>query len=76
MPFDPRKPFDPSGIRIGTPAVTTRGLGRGHMAPVAGWIAEPITAADTGDDAAIDAIADEVRSMLSSFPMPGYTPTP
>ena len=73
VPFDPRKPFDPSGIRLGTPAVTTRGLDQGEMSQVARWISRTVTAAKQGDDAAIDAIAGEVRSMMTSrFPMPGY----
>ena len=74
VPFDPRKPFDPSGIRLGTPAVTTRGLDQGEMSQVARWISRTVTAAQQGDDAAIDAIAGEVRSMMTSrFPMPGFT---
>jgi glycine hydroxymethyltransferase len=38
VPYDQRKPFDPSGIRLGTPAITTRGLREEHMAPIAAWI--------------------------------------
>ncbi|MFZ0082376.1 MAG: serine hydroxymethyltransferase, partial [Trebonia sp.] len=52
VPFDPRRPFDPSGIRIGTPAITTRGLGEPHMAQVAAWMDEAITAAAKDDEAA------------------------
>ena len=71
VPFDPRKPFDPSGIRIGTPAVTTRGLGVAQMPAVADWIDRAIGAADSGDDAAIDKIAGEVRQLLADYSMPG-----
>ncbi|HEX4721248.1 MAG TPA: serine hydroxymethyltransferase [Pseudonocardiaceae bacterium] len=71
VPFDPRKPFDPSGIRIGTPAVTTRGLGVDEMPAVADWIDRAIVAADSGDDATIDKIAGEVRQLLADYPMPG-----
>jgi glycine hydroxymethyltransferase len=71
VPFDPRKPFDPSGIRIGTPAITTRGLGEPHMAQVAAWMDEAITAAAKDDEAAIERIAGEVRELLAGFPMPG-----
>ena len=69
VPFDPRKPFDPSGIRIGTPAATTRGLGVAQMPMVAEWMDRAIT--DAGDDAALDKIAGEVRQLLADYPMPG-----
>jgi glycine hydroxymethyltransferase len=72
VPFDPRKPFDPSGIRIGTPAITTRGLGEPHMAKIAAWMDEAITAATKDDEAAIERIAGEVRELLAGFPMPGW----
>jgi glycine hydroxymethyltransferase len=72
VPFDPRKPFDPSGIRIGTPAITTRGLGESHMAQVAAWMDDAITAAAKDDEAVIERIAGDVRELLSAFPMPGW----
>jgi glycine hydroxymethyltransferase len=75
VPFDTRKPFDPSGIRLGTPAITTRGLREEHMAPIAAWIDEAVTAAAKEDEAALDRIAGEVRDLLSAFPMPGWTPS-
>jgi glycine hydroxymethyltransferase len=74
VPFDPRKPFDPSGLRIGTPAVTTRGLTEEHMDQIAGWMDEAITAAAKEDEEAIDRIAGDVRELLAAFPMPGWTP--
>jgi glycine hydroxymethyltransferase len=72
VPFDKRKPFDPSGIRLGTPAITTRGLREEHMAPIAAWMDEAITAAAKDDEATIERIAGEVREMLAAFPMPGW----
>jgi glycine hydroxymethyltransferase len=74
VPFDPRRPFDPSGIRIGTPAITTRGLGESHMPQIAAWMDEAITAAAKDDDPAIERIAGEVRELLAGFPMPGFAP--
>jgi glycine hydroxymethyltransferase len=74
VPFDPRKPFDPSGLRIGTPAITTRGLRAEHMAPLAAWMDEAITAATKADEATLDRIAVEVRDLLSAFPAPGWIP--
>ncbi|MDT7725142.1 MAG: glycine hydroxymethyltransferase [Actinomycetota bacterium] len=73
VPFDPRKPFDPSGIRLGTPAITTRGLTPEHQPQIAEWIDRTVTAAATEDETAIDGIAAEIRELLTSFPIPGYT---
>jgi glycine hydroxymethyltransferase len=72
VPFDPRKPFDPSGIRIGTPAITTRGLAEQHMPQIAGWMDEAITAAIKDDEPSIDRIAGDIRDLLSGFPMAGW----
>jgi glycine hydroxymethyltransferase len=72
VPFDPRKPFDPSGIRIGTPAITTRGLGEPHMAQIAAWMDEAIVAAVKDDEQTIERVAGEVRELLAGFPMPGW----
>ena len=72
VPFDPRKPFDPSGIRLGTPGITTRGLGTEHMPRIAEWIDRAVQAADASDEQAIDRIAAEVRELLAGYPMPGY----
>jgi glycine hydroxymethyltransferase len=72
VPFDPRKPFDPSGIRIGTPAITTRGLTEPHMAQIAAWMDEAITAAAKEDEDVLERIAGEVRDLLAGFPMPGW----
>ncbi|HEY2490746.1 MAG TPA: serine hydroxymethyltransferase [Streptosporangiaceae bacterium] len=72
VPFDKRKPFDPSGIRLGTPAVTTRGLDEAHMPQIAAWMDEAITAAAKEDETTIERIAIEVRELLAAFPMPGW----
>jgi glycine hydroxymethyltransferase len=76
VPYDPRKPWNPSGIRLGTPAITTRGLREEHMPMVAGWIDATVTALTKGDEAALDRIAAEVADLLANFPMPGWAPTP
>jgi glycine hydroxymethyltransferase len=76
VPFDQRKPFDPSGVRLGSPAVTTRGLREEHMPQIAAWIDEAIAAAIKEDDPALDRIASEVRTLLSAYPIPGWSPTP
>jgi glycine hydroxymethyltransferase len=72
VPFDQRKPFDPSGLRIGTPAITTRGLVEAHMEPLAAWMDEAITAATKDDEATLERIAAEVRELLASYPVPGW----
>jgi len=70
VPYDPRKPFDPSGIRLGTPALTTRGLTEAHMPQVAAWIDEAIDATRKDDEATLQRIAGEVRELLASYPVP------
>ena len=72
VPYDTRKPFDPSGIRLGTAALATRGLREAHMPQVARWMDEAIGAAGRGDDAALDRVAGEVRELLAGYPMPGF----
>ena len=72
VPFDQRTPFDPSGLRIGTPAITTRGLSEDHMEQIAGWMDEAIVAAAKEDNEAVDRIAIEVRELMAGFPMPGW----
>jgi glycine hydroxymethyltransferase len=74
VPFDPRKPFDPSGVRLGTPAITTRGLREAHMPQIAAWMDETITAAVKDDEQVIERIAGEIRDMLAAFPMAGWAP--
>jgi glycine hydroxymethyltransferase len=71
VPFDPRKPFDPSGIRLGTPAVTSRGMGPAEMKLIGGWLDRGVQAARSGDEAALEKIAGEVREVTGRFPAPG-----
>ena len=69
VPFDPRKPFDPSGIRLGTSSVTSRGMGEPEMRQIAAWMDAVITAPD--DAARHDKIAGEIRELCAKFPAPG-----
>ncbi|GAA2603513.1 serine hydroxymethyltransferase [Dactylosporangium fulvum] len=72
VPYDTRKPFDPSGVRLGTPALTTRGLTESQMPQVADWISRAVDAAIKDDEAVLDTIAAEVRELLAGYPMPGW----
>jgi glycine hydroxymethyltransferase len=71
VPFDPRKPFDPSGIRIGTAAVTSRGMSPTDMDRIAGWIDAVVAAESAGDEAAVEKVGAEVRDFTRGFPVPG-----
>ncbi|WP_367874830.1 ribose 5-phosphate isomerase B [Luteolibacter sp. Populi] len=68
IPFDTGTPMKPSGIRIGTPAVTTRGMKEKDVEQVADFIADAL--AVTGDDAKLHAIRDKVFAFNRAFPMP------
>jgi glycine hydroxymethyltransferase len=69
VPFDPRPPFDPSGIRLGTPALTTRGLKEAEMEQVANWMDRAITAST--DEAKLTKIHEEIREFSKAYPLPG-----
>lgn len=65
---DPLPPFRPSGIRLGTPALTTRGLREEHMATIAEWMRQAIDARD--DDKALAKLRKEVKTFLADYPTP------
>jgi glycine hydroxymethyltransferase len=69
IPFDQRKPLDPSGIRIGTAALTTRGMKEGEMKKVGAWILQILRVPE--DQANISRVQGEIREMTKSFPVPG-----
>jgi glycine hydroxymethyltransferase len=73
VPYDPRKPWAPSGIRLGTPALTTRGLTEQHMPAVAAWMDDAISATLKDDESSLERIAGEISDLMSAFPMPGYS---
>ncbi|MEB2325124.1 MAG: serine hydroxymethyltransferase [Sorangiineae bacterium] len=67
VPFDPRKPAVTSGVRIGTPAVTTRGMKEAEMAQIAGFLARVLERPD--DDALLAAVRHEVETLCRRFPL-------
>jgi glycine hydroxymethyltransferase len=72
IPYDPRPPYSPSGIRIGTPALTTRGMKEGEMRQIAHWIDELLLS--KGDDATCVRVQQAIREFAGHFPVPGVRP--
>lgn len=69
VPWDERKPFDPSGIRIGTPAITSRGMKEAEMSKIAAWIDR--VCQNPEDEQALEKVRAEVIELCASFPAPG-----
>lgn len=69
IPNDPRKPWDPSGVRIGTPALTTRGMKEKEMVKVAEYIDKVLK--NREDSSIIEQVREEVKDFASKFPIPG-----
>ena len=67
VPFDTNPPFYPSGIRLGTPAITTRGMKEAEMKTIAGWIDEAIM--NWQDDAKLANIKQQVAELTKNFPL-------
>ncbi len=71
IPFDERKPMDPSGIRIGTPALTTRGMGTAEMKQIGHWMLQALR--HPQDGALHAAIRQDIQAMCAQFPVPATT---
>ncbi|QDT89595.1 serine hydroxymethyltransferase [Gimesia algae] len=69
IPYDQRKPLDPSGIRIGTAALTTRGMKEDEMKKVGAWILKVLGAPE--DEANIETVKGEIAEFAQSYPVPG-----
>jgi glycine hydroxymethyltransferase len=74
IPDDPKPPLRPSGIRIGTPACTTRGMMEQDMERIGGWIVDALR--HSGDTVRLSALARDVRDFSVAFPIPGFDSLP
>ena len=69
IPFETRSPFDPSGVRIGTPSVTSRGMKEGEMKKIGAWMDTVLAHAD--DAAFLEKVRGEIAEFCRAFPAPG-----
>jgi glycine hydroxymethyltransferase len=69
IPNDPRRPFSPSGLRIGSPSVTSRGMGPAEMRQIGAWLEEVV--ANVEDEEVLEKVSQEVRELCLAFPAPG-----
>jgi glycine hydroxymethyltransferase len=74
IPYDTNPPLRPSGIRIGTPALTTRGMNEAEMRQIAKWIAKALE--HRNDDAVLDGIRGEVAELANQFPLYAWRRAP
>ncbi|MBI3624018.1 serine hydroxymethyltransferase [Candidatus Saccharibacteria bacterium] len=68
VPFDPRPPFNPSGIRLGTPALTTRGMKEAEMKQIADWIDQALT--HHSDEKLLNKLRNDIKDFAEAFPLP------
>ncbi len=71
IPYDQRKPLDPSGVRLGTAALTTRGMKEAEMQRVGDWILQVLR--HSGDQAVIDRTRQEIQEFCQDYPVPGIS---
>ena len=74
IPFDTNPPLKPSGIRVGTPALTTRGMKEAEMRVIGNWIAKALDVRN--DDAALERIRGEVAELANQFPLYAWKRAP
>lgn len=73
VPFDPNPPMKPSGVRIGSPAITSRGMKEPEMEKIGDWMNDVIS--NPGDDSVLSRVKGEVEELCKSFPCPGMDPS-
>ena len=69
IPDDPRPPLRPSGVRLGTPACTTRGMKETEMQKIAAWMIDALRHAD--EESHLERLAGDVKALCSTYPVPG-----